>query len=40
MATRTGSPEELEVASWALDRHHNKPQFEKEIAASRKQMDL
>jgi hypothetical protein len=37
---RTGSPEEREVALWSLDWHHNKPQIEEELAASRKEMGL
>lgn len=39
-AARTGSPEEQEIASWSLDWHHNKPQIEEELAASRKEMGL
>ncbi len=39
-AARTGSPDEQEMASWALDWHHNRPQIEEELAASRKEMGL
>jgi hypothetical protein len=39
-AARTGSPEEQEISAWSLDWHHNKPQIEEELAASRKEMGL
>jgi hypothetical protein len=39
-AARTGSAEEREIASWSLDWHHNRPQIEEELAASRKEMGL
>jgi len=39
-ATNYGLPEEREIAAWALNWHHNKPQIEEELAASRKEIGL
>lgn len=39
-AAKTGSPEEREIALWALDWHRNKPQREKESADFREEMGI
>ena len=37
---RTGSAEEREIALWSLDWHHNKPQREKDLADSDKELGI